>query len=522
MRLRPSNGIWKSYKDKRIMILVPHQDDELFLCGTILGGLRQVTRNIFIVFTTNGDYGNNFYTRRKECIRALSVYGVGKDNIFFLGYGDQYSTEYGHMYHAPEDEIIISRAGYDNTYGDDFCMKSNNFHHTYTLSNFKKDLENIIRLLLPDVFFCNDLDWHPEHRFTSLMFDKVMGELLEKDRNYRPAIYKGFIYFLGWDGKLDYKEINLDNTKKPHRYLIGDKRFELGNPYFLWSERISFPIDSSLVAQKRNSLYHAIQKYAFSKNAKRFYYSMMNSDAVFWKRETDNLLYDATIRVSSGKKEYLNDFVIADSSNIIHKNMPFDKGVWYPNIEDITPKIEIVLKKVSKAHALVFYRDVNSYARIECKLCIIVKGLKNGEMYNYNIEHNIKKYEIKSMVKLDDAIDIVGINITMESNSIGFSEMELLRNTEPFFLKIQINGNYIYNYYIDKEDRELLVGIRNYGIEPENVIREVIQASPSKASVKWEKDRLYFEKDFKSCFIKISSKINSNIFDVVKILKSRK
>ena len=52
--------------------------------------------------------------------------GVDEDNVVFLGYGDQWDTDYKHIYHAPEDEIInISMAdGLSGTYNSACMAKS--------------------------------------------------------------------------------------------------------------------------------------------------------------------------------------------------------------------------------------------------------------------------------------------------------------------------------------------------------------------------------------------------------------
>ncbi|XME03791.1 PIG-L family deacetylase [Lachnospiraceae bacterium C1.1] len=515
------NSIWNHFREKSVLIIVPHQDDELFLCGTILGCLRKVTKKIYVAFTTNGDCGNNFYVRKKESIKALSVYGISKKNIIFMGYGDQYKSEYGHMYHAPKDAVLMSKAGFDTTYGNESCMIVNGIQHKYTLDNYMNDMLQIIDFLLPDVIFCNDLDWHPEHRFASLVFDRIMGILLKKRELYYPEIYKGFVYFLGWDGILDYDKSHLENTKKPHRVKLGDKRFEIGNPYFLWRDRIAFPVDIEENFFFKNKLYRSINKYHFSQNAKRFFYSMMNSDAVFWLRETNNILLKASIKVSSGNAKYLNDFVIADTSAITEKIMPFDRSVWYPSSCDKNPKINIELDKATEVSRLVFFRDTNSLTEKECLIDMKIRGIKAGKPCYVKITHTIRKYDIKSVINIDEKIKITNIDICMNANKVGLSEIEIIEKKQsiPDFIKIMINGIYAYRYIINADEDELSVYVKKSAAFLDDVAKEVSDVSPHKGAVLWRDDKIFLSKNFKSCNLRAYLKNNKQVYDIVRLIR---
>ncbi|SFU65691.1 GlcNAc-PI de-N-acetylase [Butyrivibrio sp. INlla21] len=521
MRLKPSNSLKSYFEEKKTMIIVPHQDDELFLCGTVLGMLKGCKQNVYVVFTTNGDYGCSFEIRKRESIKALSVFGIKSSNIIFLGYGDQYNTEYRHLYHAPENETVESKAGYTQTYGGEFCLIKKGIHHEYTLNNYKLDLAMVIASVHPDVLICNDLDWHPEHRITSLIFDKVMGEILSDNIGYYPLVLKGFVYFIGWDGIDDYRKKNLESTKRPGRCYSTDKRFEFGNPYFKWNQRIRFPIDYMLIKKKKNRLYKAIYKYRFSQNAKRFYGCMMNSDAVFWYRNTQNHALGASILSSSGNPEFLNDFVIADSGDITkEKNMPYDKSIWMPAEWDTSPKIHISFNKIITARKIVLYRDLYSYAHNQCIIKAVVSCRQEGECHSREFTQKISEYELLSTISFGEELQVEKIEIQIDNNKVGFSEIEVLNSGLPAFLKIKVNGDYIYDYYLGTKTNDLHVGIEVYGCKESDIVREVIQDSP-KASVLWQGDKLYFDKNFKRCYLKASLKSRPEVFDIVCINRNK-
>ena len=69
---------------EKLLIIVPHQDDEIIIAGPIMDQLLN-RYDIRVLFTTNGDYGisskNNI--RLEESIEALKVLGV-KEILFLL------------------------------------------------------------------------------------------------------------------------------------------------------------------------------------------------------------------------------------------------------------------------------------------------------------------------------------------------------------------------------------------------------------------------------------------------------
>lgn len=519
MKFSSSNSFYNQYLDKKILILVPHQDDELFLCGTIMGGLSKVTSKIFVAFSTNGDFGNSYKKRKRECIRALKIYKISQKHIFFLGYGDQYNTPFGHIYHAPENEIIKSRNGNTCTYGKEYCFKKHGIHKEYTLFNMKTDIRELIEEIYPDVIFCNDLDWHPDHRALSLLFDNVMGEILKSHINYYPEIYKSFIYYLGWDGKCDYRKRNLESTKRPNRYQSNDKRFELSNPYFMWKDRICFPVDAKLLIRKKNQLYYSIRKYRFSINAKKFYDSMMNSDAVYWKRNTVNYALNALIETSSGNSKYLNDFMIVNSTNIMKPYMmPYDCGVWKADKDDLYPCIKFSFSNEVCVDKIVFYRDIESYGKQETLLKVNIIGVK-GEK---NIEVMIKKSDTIVELLVDNSFLINEIIINIKNRNVGFTEIEIVKERQYKWLKIKIGGGYAYHYYIEHDCTKLPIRIiANYS-KTDDVNKELFDVKPNDSCVEFAEGCLFFKQKFKKCCLKISSIKDESVYDIVLIERCKR
>ena len=76
---------------EKILLIVPHQDDELLVGG---GLLRTLARNkeydAYVVYTTNGDFfPHEGEARLRESVRVLKEFaGMEESHMIFLGYGD--------------------------------------------------------------------------------------------------------------------------------------------------------------------------------------------------------------------------------------------------------------------------------------------------------------------------------------------------------------------------------------------------------------------------------------------------
>ena len=100
------------FSKKKIMIFAPHQDDEINLAGGLIPSLIECDAEVKVVYSTNGDFITKPSTRYKECIKSLSVLGVEKENIIFLGYSDQYSEGVDHLYNTLGNKKWISNKKY--------------------------------------------------------------------------------------------------------------------------------------------------------------------------------------------------------------------------------------------------------------------------------------------------------------------------------------------------------------------------------------------------------------------------
>lgn len=354
-----------AFASERIMVVVPHEDDELNMAGGLIRLFARGGAEVTVLFTTNGDQDTPARTRFAEAIAGLAVLGVPEERVLFLGYGDNWAVEppYYHLYHAADDAIMTSMAGFTQTYGTsahpDFSTQYRGAPSAYTRSNFKRDLGDAIWLVRPDRLFVVDLDSHSDHVCASLLFDETMGELLAAHPDYRPRVYKGYAYSTAWFAPDDYYAENVVSTLPPQKDVLNDARFALDTPNFRWDERVRFPMPrETLGSTKRASiLYSALRAHA-SQDACARMGRIVGGDCVFFERATTSLLYGATAAATSGEPGCLTDFKLVDTSNLYDWPMRFDAGRWTPDDDETAPSVTFTFPAPVTLSSVALYDDV--------------------------------------------------------------------------------------------------------------------------------------------------------------------
>ena len=439
------------------MILAPHQDDELILCGSFLKELNEMA-DVYVVFSTNGNYEKNVHSvRLEEAIKVCSLFGISEENIIFLGYANEYDDQGPHIYNAKEDEVVCSKYGINETYGlenhPEYCFAKNGNHHLYTRTNMKNDLLSVVEDIMPDVIFATDLEIHPDHKCNSLLLDEVIGEILKKTSAYSPVILKKPGYNTSWLTEDDYSDIN-NPASKLRRSVVrtNGHRSMSDNPYIRWEERIRIPVGKS-VRTKDNILLKALKLYS-SQNAVDHYSMMNNSDVVFWQRRTDSLSYRARIETSSGEPEFINDFKIADSTNIKRSDTDSwyaDASVWRPEYSDKVRKIDFYLEKREKISDIFIYQEFYPESVIT-KSRIVIDDIT---------QINVGKLKNDGMTKIHfdeifaEKVSFIIDEISDESVMPGITEIEIYKSQKPYpvYAKLMIRNNFVYDYYVSQEEK---------------------------------------------------------------------
>lgn len=431
------------FADKKVMVLVPHEDDEINLAGGVIEEYIKYGSEVYVVYSTNGDgderhdmskLGN---VRISEAVKALSVLGVPEKNIVFLGYGDGWDKSGAHIYNIRTDEVVLSRAGLTKTYGSKTHAAFNN-NNSYTFSNYYNDIKQVLLKYKPDTIFCIDYDTHSEHRTLSMLFEKAMGDIL-KEMSYRPAVYKGYGYRTAWNAPDDFADF--ENVASTVNCCS-----EEDTVVYDWDKRCRFPIDINSVSRdlEKSRLYSALSAQS-SQKAALSAGKIINGDKVFWRRRTDSLLYNARIFVSSGDKSKLTDFMLLDCGDLINRgDMPYD-GVWRPDKTDKEKAIHAAFLKDTYIDSVVLYDSPSPDESITNAIIKLDDGtcFSTGRLHPGGTSVEVKKTARSFEIIID----------SFEGKSCGLSEIEAFSGScdAPSLYKLtDDNGSFAYDYIISK------------------------------------------------------------------------
>ena len=489
-------------ENSKILIVVPHQDDEINLCGGLIKTLsdKKLNNIINVVYITNGDYASPVDMRYNEVIKALKVLGVKKENAIFLGYGDQKYTEKTHMYNLNNSFVWVSNAKKNATYSNNkFNTWSFNKHgkeREYLIQNVQKDLEEIILNYLPNIIIGIDNDFHPDHLMTSLVLEKAIGQVLKENimlngGRYTPLVLKGFAYENAYNGSSKYFTLNDYGMQ----FEVDNNGILKHNSYYSINDSIAIKIDKNTYTKNifKNILLKALLKHKSELIIKKAD-EIIASNNVFFQRRTDNLLLNSDIITSSGDSNYLNDYILLDTYDVLDKkdkDVIFDRGIWIPEEKDDKKEIKITLKNPEKISKIIFYHGLKNIDKINninnIKITYVFEN-KEKIIEKYSLlDHNIKylkaenpnisvvsfnenkKNNFKNSNFKEKKIKEVIIKILDKKVENGFSEIEVfsINNEKSNFekisnickLKVGIGNTWSNNYYTEskKETKKIVL-----------------------------------------------------------------
>lgn len=391
------------FTNKDILVVAPHQDDDINLMGSVLWDLQQSNARVHVLFTTNGDRFGIGSERQKEAQRALSIFGITTDSIHFLDYRDQYrDISIVHSYHI----------------GD---------IHAAEVSQILTYLQKIE----PFAIFCIDADEHPDHIATSLLLEEALGELLRTGcLTPPPLLYKGFGYDMSYNAPQDYDELLLGGVRKPSF---------ISSPIYNWEDRLRFyPARCCTLPNDKNPVIRALKEYK-SQGSINHWRSIINSDKVFWQRNTDNLLYHGSLSSSSGDLSGLLDFRLYDAKNVMARSIEWVPLAWIPSRYDKVRKISI---------------SFNIPVDI-AQICIVETSNNKSHIENLIIKVDNRSYKVEDIAPTlpgtilnIDATEVKTIELTISSfhgSAPGICLLELLppREDKLLFIAPAIENEYI-------------------------------------------------------------------------------
>lgn len=272
-----------------LMLIVPHQDDEILMAAGVLRRAVKAQIPVKVVMATNGDYGCKDFSvgraRLRESREGLALLGLSGEQFEILGYADTGMPEQDsfltHLYFEKDEDKIYSSACGVETYGLDeqqeSCMRRHGKHASYCRRQFKQDLKEILMAERPScIITTSEYDLHGDHSALYRFICEVLDELKE-EQQYQPFLYTGMVHSNAGDE--NWPARNTAQYDCPAGF-----EEETG---LLWKDRISVPVPEEMRFSngEKNLKYQALLKYetALEPNAYEFLMAFIKEEELFWK-----------------------------------------------------------------------------------------------------------------------------------------------------------------------------------------------------------------------------------------------
>ena len=354
---------WPPTSMNKIMIFSPHEDDETIGCSGVIRNAINNSSNIKLVLVTTGDYSDP-KERIQLSINVMALFGLAKENIIYLGYGDYQVLGHAYMSKNQPDKIFPGIKG-SQTYGFpeigviDYHYQKYGVHADYNYKNIFNDIYTIIKENLPDdIYFPSQMEMHPDHSSTAFFVINAILEI-KKTMDYSPTIHEFMIYKSG---------LPQNNTNALEPVLNTQSNMDNTSPYS-WCFRESLPVPDEMYAtidSGKNLKAQAFNIYgSFVSNFTRF----IKSDEVFWNKTISSLSYKATVTASSQNTEtqqYCNNVINGLIVGYPYKNdfFSFYTNEWASDGELVGAWIQLSWPSSISANRIILYDRPNSADRI--------------------------------------------------------------------------------------------------------------------------------------------------------------
>jgi len=462
--LSEDNGKAELYGGKKVLVLVPHQDDELLAAGGVIEEYVKYGSDVYLSFYANGDNVVPGEVRLREALAVAEAMGIGSEQVVFLGYGDNLCQGL-HVYNMQETELV-SKNGRSHTY-------ALTEHPPYRQSEYKRenivaDIKDLLLELRADIVICTEFEEHPDHAALSLFFDEAMEQILKSEGNdYQPIVLKSPAYANYFYGVEDFYSYNLPSTVPAlEGYSTG---------IYAWEDRLRLPVNGSGLS---HSLYGCDTYKQFrlhkSQRIPQKAEGSINGDKVFWIRDTHSLSYRADIQVSSGNGSFLNNFKLVDNYDILSVPMDLSGCTWIPDDSDSSKTADVILEEPAYIHTIRLYDDPHKDVNVLNALITFDDGssMETGAL-NISTATDIA-------VNKDNVASFSVQLLETEGEGAGLTEIEFYGRERDYgfkFIKLtDMNGNFVYDYYVKKDAPEKL-RIYAPGVDESIHIEHVVRKS---------------------------------------------
>lgn len=500
------------FKNKKVMVIVPHEDDDLLISGQVLPSMYKNGADVRVVFATNGDKRVSAYTRQSEACNALEKLGIPREKVIFLGYPDGtqlYVGKKAYSFSSGRDHNYAGK-GFKDYHFDRFGT-----HAKYTAENMVDDIESVVLEYRPDYILAIDFDTHTDHRGVSISFEKAMERILKKESGYTPKVLKCFGYSLAWKSKPDFYALNIKSTVMQDREKNNDPSYETDVPQYRWNNRIRLPIDKKSLSHSilRCSEYKALSEH-LSQYAYCYSERIINGDSVYWNRRTDSLTYNADISVSSGDASLLNDFrLIGVGNRTAGPNVKLENCVSRFDKNDAQKTVTVKFDSPKTVSCVSLYDNFGLNSNILGGVITFSDGSK-VEVPALNADGS----ETRVVFEPKHNITSFTFKVTEYEGVAGLDEIEAFENADYDMgfslikLKNADTDDYIYNYLITPDEKSLNLGVYLSNPNAGYTIK-IIEGD----SVKLEGNTLVFDDDFEKCTVRAELNGDPSTYDQITV-----
>lgn len=443
-----------------VMVIVPHEDDEINVAGATIYGAIKEGLKVILVYVTNGDFQYKADIRYKEVQRMACIMNLPMENIHFLGFPDNSGKDLL----ANRDAVFRNHAGFSKTHGAygimDYPTKYMGGPLSYTYNNLVLAITDIIGRFKPCTVISIDMDIHVDHQLTSIAVEEAIGKVVKENNNYRPKVLKSFAYDTDFESINDYYDMHLQSTVQNRAWIVDDS-LSTNNPMLLWEDRLRIPVsgDCRSTLLVRNPMFRALGAH-MSQSSYKHGPKLINGDQVFWQRRIDNVVLYATVTATSGNISKINDFLRYDSYDVTKKFANPEDYTWIPDDTDQESTVTIRFNESTEIKYINWFENVWFSNDIEQALQGTIIKTSTGLEINippYYYPHfeafpYIKKYVFEQPITIDWISFTV---IKPKGVMAGISEIEIYppNNQFPTYCHIVCDEQFAYDWVVYPGER---------------------------------------------------------------------
>lgn len=438
-----------------VMVIVPHEDDEINVAGATIYGAIKEGLHVFLVYVTNGDFQYKADIRYKEVTRMASIMNLPMENIHFLGFPDNSGKELL----ANRDTIFTNHAGFNETHGaygiKDYPTQYMGGSLSYTYNNLVLAITDIIGRFKPSTIISVDEDIHVDHQLTSIAVEEAIGKVVKENVNYTPKVLKSFAYDTDFESVNDYYAMHLQSTVQNRAWIV-DESLSTNNPMLLWDDRIRIPVptvcrSTSLVG---NLIFRALGAH-MSQSSYKHSPKLINGDQVFWQRRTDNVALRATVTATSGNSCKINDFLRYDLRDMTKKIANPEDYAWIPDDTDQESTVTLHFEEPTEIKYIHWFENVwftnDASEAIQDTTIKTSTGLEITVSPYYYAHFDEFPYIKAHVFEQPITIDWISFTIIKPKGvNAGISEIELYppNNQSPTYCHIVCNEQFAYDWVV--------------------------------------------------------------------------